>query len=417
MIFMVKRIMNTKWLTFLFLLELFHPPYFDQNPVLDTIMAMLKLPLVLGISMMFFIDIKKHLKKPFIFFFLLIWAELFLATIISAEASLYTYAINLMNVFTASFFVAELAVHSPYNGLKSLYVYFSLCVLINTATVFLFPGAMYANNRGLWVCWFLGEDNGAYVYYIMASAIAMLYCYYITQRTTLLSLLVWACSFIFVFHNDIATGIVCQVIWLLLVLGYRFKWFSKLLNARYALYITAGGFVFLVVTRSIIFEPIFALLNRRITLSGRTDLWDKVLAGLAQRPILGFGMCSGEQFDSFFLKSGLLNAHNWLLMLAFYGGAVAVFLFGILFFVSCWEAQACRDTKYYRCIVIGLIVLSVRFLVEAGGITNYFMFLTLLAYSKEFVQNATRLPAPKSVKIRFGSVPYQKNVVKGDIKL
>lgn len=381
-----KKVLNSEWIVILLLLAFFPPAYLNQNAMLDHVLDALKLFGFLLIFCFYLTDIRKHIQKPFNILLIALLAELFIATLISEEASLYAYLTQAITVFSVCFLTEEIAIHNPYVGLKSMYIYFSVCVLINTLTVFVYPNAMYANNRGIRVCWFLGEDNGGYIYYIIASMTALLYCHYVKKRVTVISLLVWCCAFIFVFYRDIATGIVCQIVWLSLVIFSRFDWFKKTLLARYAFYITAGGFALLVVMRRLILEPITTALHRSVTLTGRTFIWDKVLILISRRIFFGYGVCDGTVFDSLAMNKGLLNAHNWLLMLMYYGGGFAALIFLILFYVTCKERKAEIGTGYNLYLTITLIVLSARFLVEAGSMQFFPFLLALMAYRTEFVK-------------------------------
>lgn len=394
-----RKLINTKWIILLVLFGLFTPGYLSQFEIIDTLADGIRLAAYIFILLICLKNVRKLLNKTFNISVLILWAELLLSTILSKVASPYNYFTSMAMAVLSCFFIEILATYCPVNGVHCLYWYFSACVLINTATVFLFPNAMYANNRGLWRCWFLGEDNAGYIFYIVASTVAMIYTKYISKRITILSSLVWASSFIFVFHNDIATGIACQIIWAILVFGYQFGWFRKLLKARYILYATVGGFVAVILLRGFIFEPIVSALGRNITLTGRTLLWDHVLEIMQERPLLGFGICTGEEFNGL-LNTDILSAHNWLLMLMFYGGIVAVVLFSLTVMCACRDAKSGRNSSFYRCMVIGLIVLGVRFLVEAGHLQIMFVMLAILAYSKEFTQGLENVQTKKRFAIK-----------------
>ena len=394
------KVIRTKWIILLMLFGLFTPGYLNHFRIINAFADGIRVLSYILILLFSLKIARKILKKTCNISLLILWAELLLSTILSKVTSPYYYLTNMAMVVLSCFFIEILATYNPLNGMRCLYWYFSVCVLINTVTIFLFPNAMYANNRGLWVCWFLGEDNSGYIYYIVASTVAMIYTQYISKRITFLSSMVWASSFIFVFHNDIATGIACQIIWAVLVLGYQFGWFRKLLKGRYVLYAIVGGFGGVVLLRGFILEPIVSALGRNITLSGRTLLWDRVLERIREKPLLGFGMYSGEEFDRAVMNNGLLNAHNWLLMLMFYGGIVAVVLFSLTVICACRDAKPGRSSSFYRCMVIGLIVLAVRFLVEAGQLQIMFVMLAMLAYSKEFTQGLENVQPKKRFAIK-----------------
>ena len=401
---MLKKALNSKLIVLLFLLGLFSPDYLKILSVPDIVLSVLKMAASVIILLIFFVDIRKYLKKKFNILLIALTIELLFSTLISEEASIYYWLIKMVTVVLICFFFEELMTIAPYNGLRCLYWYFSLITMINTVTVFLYPHAMYPNDRGIWVCWFLGEDNGAYYYYILTSTFAMLYCSYITKRITLLALLDWAGAFIFVFHNDIATGIACQVVWLLLIAGYQFRLFRKLLKAQYALYIMLAGVLFLVLLRMFILEPVVEALGRNITLTGRTITWDRTIAVILKRPLFGYGVCDGDTFAGMIRRNGITMAHDWLLDLGFMGGIVAVILYIIQLVFAFREEKAFQMTTYYRCVVIGMIIVFIRAVTEGSNREGYFMLPAMICYSKEFLEgiNSDVTSKKRTIRFRFG---------------
>lgn len=398
----LKRILNSRCAILTLLFVFFTPEYLIRNAIVNLVSDALRVVGFLLLCVMFFSDIRGHIKKRYNIFLIALWIELLISTLHSASngASFYTYASNVTTTLGMCFLVAEIAMHNPHVGLESVYIYFSAIVLINTATVFIYPNAMYANNGGRWVCWFLGEDNGGYAYYIIASTVGLIYTQYISKKNTVFSWMVWISAFIFVFYRDIATGIVCQVIWAALILEYQFRWFRKLLKARYVFYAIFGSFVVVVMLRRFILEPIVSALGRSITLTGRTFIWDRVFERIQSNLLLGFGVRDGVAFDSMIMNRGLYNAHNWLLMLMFYGGIISIVLFSISVICACQDASRSRGNLFYCSVVIGLIVFSVRFLVEAGSMPLMFVTLSLLAYSNEYTQGLEKVQIKKIIAIK-----------------
>lgn len=400
----IRKILNSKWLILLFLLDLFRPAYFDQISFLNVFMDGIRIMLSITILILYFISIKVHAGKTFNILLYILAAELLLSTLMSRNASIHAWIIQMLHALILCFFVEELMVYAPYNGLKCLYTYFSLITLINTVTLFIFPNAMYPNTGGRWVCWFLGEDNTAYIFYVFASTFAMLYCQYVSKRVTLFALLTWLSAFIFVFHNDIATGIVCQLIWLLLIAGYQFNWFKKLLKAQYALYIMFAGLFVLVISRNMFLAFVIEALGRDITLSGRTIIWDRTIELILKKPVFGYGVCEGTVFANMArLNVPSSIPHNWILFLTFSGGIVAVFLHVIQVYSACRVAWPFRASPYYRCLVIGLIIVFFRAVIEGSFWPAYFIFPAMIYYSKEFLNGIAKY---SQLKRQTRKAPY-----------
>lgn len=405
-----KRILNSKLMIILLLLAFFPPGYLYQNEVVKFALNALKLAGFLLIFFFFMTDIKKHLKKPFIVLLLVLWAELLLSTLLSKNASLYHYAVTALPILGSCFLIGEVATHSPYAGLKSMYIYFSACVIINTTTFLLYPNAMYADVGG-YRCWFLGDDNTGYSYYIVASTLAMAFCAFQKKRFTVLSLCVWASSYIFAFGREIGSGKICQFVWSFLFLIYQFNWIKNTIKARYVLYVAVGGFLVLVAFRSSIIEPIALAIGKTVTLSGRTIIWDNLLRAMSARSLLGFGICVNEEFARI-VHTRFWSAHNYILQILFWGGISATVLIPLLIFFSYKGSKKIYTSNYCKCLIIGVVVVSVRLLVENGASEHFYLLLTLLAYSNEIVPALQRMILKKRKKHIISSIKFSRMVVK-----
>lgn len=409
---MLKKILNTRFVLLIFMLGLFPPAYLTRIHIFNIVFNIFKAVAFVFVLLLFAQNLIRHINKSFNILLAALSCELIFATLISREASVYAWLNHMGMVIILSLFIEEMMLYAPYNGLHSLYWYFSLTTMVNTITVFLYPNAMYPNNRGVWVCWFLGEDNGAYFYYILASTFAMLYCNYIAKRVTLLAILDWVNAFVFVFNNDIATGIVCQIIWLILVAGYQFKQIKKLIKAKYALFIMFAGFVFLVIVRNFIFAPIFLALGKTITIGGRTVIWDRTIALIRERPLFGYGVCVGDVFAELIKMPGLTMAHNWILILGFTGGILAIILYVIQIIFAFREGRKFQASAYYRSLVIGLMILYVRSIVDGSYWPGYFIFPAMICYSKEFLNGIVAMTGrTRTIRITIGRHARRTNIV------
>lgn len=394
---MQKTIMNSKYLCFLMIFSLFPPAYLLTLPVGELFLPLMQRGAGLVISIIYFADIKHH-SKTFNIILWLLWIELFLMTVVSEEALLSSYFSNMVSIMSSVFFIEEMSLRSAGNGLKCLYWYFSIATLVNTATMFLVPQGLYTDSEGRRACWLLADDNTGYAWYIMASTIALLYCYYIVRRMNFVSILTWASAFVFVFSRKTATGTACQIVWAILFFGFHLRWFRKLLKMRLALYASLGSFFFVVLNRKFIFSGIVTALGKEVTLTGRTLVWDSTLKVVAKHPLLGAGVYSSTQFN-YMTGYEVLGPHNYILMLLLWGGAVAVALFAAAFFVAYKTNRRWKDTQYMQCMSIGLTICALRYLTETGNAHFFYMHIALLAYTGPFL-NSIRSTAVKRLKIK-----------------
>lgn len=394
---MQRTIMNSKLLCFFMIFSLFPPTYLLTLPACELLLRIMRYGAALLVLLVYFADIKHHCKIFNIILWLL-WGELFLTTAFLNSSSLPNYYSNVSAVMLPVFLIEAIALRGARNGLKCLYWYFSIATLVNTVMVFLVPNGMYLDADGIRACWLLADDNTAYAWYIMASTIALLYCYYIAKQMTVVSIMVWANAFVFVFNRQIATGMACQLVWAVLFFGFHLRWFRKLLKARFTLYFVLGSFFLVVINRKFIFSGIVDALGKEVTLTGRTLVWDKVLEVIAKRPLLGGGVYSSTQF--YYLTGyNVLGPHNYILMLLLWGGAIATVLFILAYFFAYRTNIDWKNTRYVQCLTIGLFICSLRFLTETGNVQFFYLHMALLAYAEQFL-NYIQVPAINHLKIK-----------------
>lgn len=381
---LAKRLLNTSWFVWALLFSLFVPASLEMLiPAFSYILTLLRTFTCVFVFFVFIADIRIFLKNKYNIFLILQWAVILFSTLSSSEASMQIYIATVVTVTSISFLIEALMMYAPQTGIRCLYCYFALVTIINTLTFLIFPNGLYAYHGSWGITGFLGPDNAAYAYYIVASALAMIYSQYIIKSTTFVNVLVYLNAFFFVFHNDIATGIACQLLWGVLFICYHFKWLRKMLNARIALYVILGGFTFVVLLRNLILEPIVSALGRSITLTGRTIIWDSALSAIRLKPVFGYGAYVGGGVDDI-LSTQSYGTHNYMLNMVLWGGIVGGILFLLMIFYACRVNKSLRSTKYYKCIAIALVVSALRTLTENSGFQTLYILFAMISCTQEF---------------------------------
>ena len=275
--------------------------------------------------------------------------------------------------------------NSTYEALISL---FHIYITINTITLFLFPNAMYLNTRGQAVCWFLGEDNYAFSYYLLANILALIYL--VENNTILLAVYSFVNSYLFAWKNDIATGKITIIVLSVLVLLGIIDKVRRTLNMFIITIVNIVVFYFLVINR--FYERISAiigLLGRNMTLSGRTIIWERVIDYITKKPVVGHGVYSAAMFDGTLNMNGLASAHNYYLMLAFDGGIIAIILFLYVLWILYMVSVDNPNDKISYFFMIGIFTFMFREQVENGGYEYMYILMTLFYYRN--VENSQSL--------------------------
>lgn len=123
--------------------------------------------------------------------------------------------------------------------------------------------------------------------------------------------------------------------------------------------------------------PVFTLLNRNASLSGRTGIWDRALILIGDSPLFGYGIPAEEAVKSSF--GGFSTAHNMLLTTAYYGGLVGLCLY-LACFVSAIKAVD-GDSPSGTFVFISIVGLMAMGTVESLGMgISFLAFPLAIAY-------------------------------------
>ena len=123
--------------------------------------------------------------------------------------------------------------------------------------------------------------------------------------------------------------------------------------------------------------PLFTLLNRNASLSGRTGIWDRALTLIGDSPLFGYGIPVEEAVKSSF--GGFSTAHNMLLTMAYYGGLVGLCLY-LACFVSAIKAID-GDSPSGTFVFLSIAGLMAMGMVESLGMgISFFAFPLAIAF-------------------------------------
>lgn len=257
-----------------------------------------------------------------------------------------------------------------------------LYTCINTLTVILFPGALYANTNGFYVCWFLGEDNAAVRYYLLA--IVLCFCDAASaQGTGKYRKKMYFAGFavlhfvFYSFYQSIGTGMICSAIFVVLIFAANIK---KIPIKLYFVAIVAAVVIIFSTNGLERLAPLFEAIGRDVTLTGRTIIWANVISLVMQKPIFGWGIREGEATAQLIAyRQVIRSAHNTYLNILFQGGLVAIAFFVVMAVLGFGRIVKCRNNKAIYYLVISIFITMVRSLVE-GSDTIYLIVDFFLMY-------------------------------------
>lgn len=213
---------------------------------------------------------------------------------------------------------------------KGLFGCLGILILINLATVLLYPGGMHYTQMPDY--YFMGRDNSHPFFIIPLLAVTAMYGWHRQWKWyTHLAVSVVFCMSIYLTWS--AAGVVAASAFLVLLVPDMLeereplaKYRGRLCNICVYYCAVAAVFLLLIVLKapsrfSFLIENV---LHKNVMLSGRTVLWEKVTPLVTRHLFFGNGMVTWEDMSELV---GEINCHNVILQCLFDTGLVGLGLF------------------------------------------------------------------------------------------
>ena len=128
------------------------------------------------------------------------------------------------------------------------------------------------------------------------------------------------------------------------------------------------------------------ILQKDITLSGRTYLWQTVIEVLEENPLTGMGVQT-SLFDCsfFFERSGYVigcfvnHPHNYFLNVAYHGGIIALLLFILLYYFVMVKLGSISDVGLKRIVFSTFAAFFVASLVDTLDFALFYLFIPMVS--------------------------------------
>lgn len=169
------------------------------------------------------------------------------------------------------------------------------------------------------------------------------------------------------------TGIVCSIICIIIMIGYKYI----VINKKFILSIFILFFILLVFDETNFLKGITNLLQKDITFSNRTIIWQMSLNNFLSSPIIGFGRGAivatvnlyGDTFHDF------TSTHNIILQVLLEGGILAIIPFLTLIKLTLKKIKMSNDIG--KISLLFFIAYFIAGLMESFA--NHFLFWIFMA--------------------------------------
>lgn len=275
--------------------------------------------------------------------------------------------------------------------IKSFYVFFSAMIYINAIVLLVFPdgvaqvpqvryGGIYTYTRGN----FLASDNRLIMWDILALLFVELYATKNIMKR-LNDIAIYIVVILQTLYIWSATGIIAIAFFIIMDIMRKARITWRLsINGTNTLFVLASIGMIVFHLQEHFARLITEILDKSVSLSNRTLIWDKAIQMISKEPIFGYGYANnGLVIDA---ANGLWYSHNLLLDLMIQGGAVLLLLFLILSQIIYKNTKSALSEKNVQIIMIAYATFLVTATVESYlGNIQFFLCIVLLYYAKRFV--------------------------------
>lgn len=377
---------NLKRLGYIFLIMPFIiPAYFYNFKTVATIIKLFKC-IIFFIFLIMILTWKNRISKPGKYI-LMYQSFVFLIGIYNKY---FSFDI-IVSIFLCILFEYGLSKKDNY-FLEGLYKILEFLIYINLISVLVFPNGMY--NNGVYDAnWLLGYKNPMIRLFIPVCAIGLLISYKKYNKFNIRSKLLIIISIITVILVDSSTGIVGMLVFISMLLATRSKfWREKITLFRgFIVYIISNFFVITGTAERYISFFIEGILNRSMTFTGRTTIWEKTLELIREHLFIGIGDCPSEMMEAIIVGP---HPHNYFLYILLQSGIIGI----IILLLGIKSADKCvkisNDKKACNIMVAALLSFYIMGITESitAAILMYPLYIIIgnmdkINYSNNEVKN------------------------------
>lgn len=278
----------------------------------------------------------------------------------------------------------------PIKTLQILNFIFTSLVYINIIFFFIFPEGYnnYYSSTGLLVTrYFLGVYNQFAAYLIPAVVISVIYSL-VRYNKIIFSTKVLIISVLFTFvYFWSATSIIGISLIILYLIFIHKGLLHHFINYKTISIIFITLFIVIVFMNNLsIFSFIIEdILNKDLTLSTRTRIWDIAIEMISDSFLLGYGYLEGGRY--IYLAQNIeRNAHNMFLQIFLQAGLLGFSSFVLMIIILFKKVTKYKSNKIVKFILFSLFTSSVMMLSEVYSLRFLYLIILIGIYSPQIIK-------------------------------
>lgn len=366
--------------TIIILFSFLEPDYFTSIPIVHGVLHVIRL---IGIFVAIIISIKKS-------------QFLYVSTIVVIYYAIYAYSTYLQNgdfsllishsILTIGFimWLEILLRNKPNIALHSLNIIYSILVYANI--IFFMTFTEGYNDHGA-SRYLLGIDNQFAATLIPAVVVSVTYSLIRFNKVIMSTkILIGAVLFTFTYFWSATSVVGISLIILYLLLIHK-GWLKYFVNYKTISFLMIFLFLTVVYFNSFnIFAFIIeGLLDKDLTLSTRTVIWEQAKLMISESPLFGYGAMEGNKFI-YFNQWNQKDAHNMILNILLQSGILGLSIIILLFLLMFKKVTEYKSHPVSRFILFSLFASTTMMLSEIYAFRFLFLILLLGIFTPSIIK-------------------------------
>lgn len=392
---------NKKKIIFFFTLLLIiylEPQLFKEDSIkyvglIDNIYKVLKL-FASFCLLIYYIFYYRKISKLFVFTSLL-QIIMFISTVINGGDIVRFAGPAITTVTMVS--AAEVLIDKKYiiEVLKYVNIYLRICFILNIISLVLIDGFSINFSNSVY---FLGIDNRFVFTLIPWIVFEGIVSVYENGKLDKKWLLITIMSEIVLLLKFSVAAMLVVFLFIIIYFIPKVRYKSKYYGVLICYILSNILLIFLKIQN--VFKPMLSILNKDVTLSGRTFLWDAIINLMKTNPLFGIGMQSTLFDKTFFYESTkplylefckVTHAHNSIMTYLYRGGIISVIVFIIILVYITKKLRDNSNSKYNKILFTFLIVVLILSLFDTIDFAClFFIFSIICNLNKIYIKQKER---------------------------
>ncbi len=360
----MKRLVDRKEILFFLLLPYLKPgslkyilpEWEDSLNILRIVAAIIAVILYIK-----YIVLKK--EKVWFCLFLCLWQTVFFISTLVNEKDIYTLIIQVVSIATFCMLTEVCIRENAKVFFSSLFYLLFMLIGINFVLLLQYPKGIAVVEYYYYPVNFLGIDNLLSPILIMSMVCSFLFMWYGGNK--ILAYILNIVSMLTAAIMWSATGIVCMMVFILLLLFTCRIFWRKILNPlwTYTGIIAVNIMIIFMNIQNFFVSFITEFLGKNLTLSGRVEMWKQAVNMIKQKWLLGYGISNGHGY--IFWRGKFYYTHNGILEVLIQGGILALVMFIMMIAAQTINLYKYRANKVEAVLLAGNMANMVGLLAEA----------------------------------------------------